>query len=285
MTTLGTQLQQYSKELSNEQLTILKNTLCKDASQEEMKLFSQICNRTSLDPFGRQIYMVKRNGQITFQTSIDGFRLIAERSGLYEGQEDIVYYDKDGKQYEIWTKNEPPFAARAGVYKKNFKAPVRAIAVFSEYKPAQDFMWKKMPALMISKCAEALALRRAFPNDLSGLYTDDEMKQADCKVETPIKKEAVVVQPVQVKKEVISDQIDATPVVSDFRPLIRQKIYSIVKTDEGINFNRLKWFQDNYGFKDSKEILDWDEQRANSIFSDLDLLTAEQIDQLVLSGN
>lgn len=150
---------------------LIKNTVAIDATDDELKLFLYQASRAQLDPLARQIYFVKRGGKVTIQTSIDGFRLIAERSGKYAGQDEPVFEDKDSK----------PFKCSVSVYKFSetglrYKAAV-GVAYWDEYCPAdgQNFMWKKMPRTMLSKVAEAKALRQAFPQDLSGLYTTEEI--------------------------------------------------------------------------------------------------------------
>lgn len=162
---------------------LIKKTICPDLTDPEMALFIQVAERTRLDPFRRQIYAIKRGGKATFQTSIDGFRCIAERSGLYEGQTPAYWCGADGVWVDVWLKQEPPAAAKVGVYRKGFKDPVWGVARFASY--AQDNLWKKMPDTMIAKCAEALAIRKAFPDDVSGLYTSDEMDQATPAVQAP----------------------------------------------------------------------------------------------------
>lgn len=165
-------------ELSAQEIELIKRNIAKDASDNELKLFLQICNRTGLDPFARQIFFVKRGGIGQTTLSIDGFRLVAERTGRYEGQIGPFWCGEDGEWKDVWLKSEPPSAAKVGVFRAGFREPLYAVANFSAYNAGSP-IWKKMPALMLAKCAESLALRRAFPMELSGLYTTDEMEQAE----------------------------------------------------------------------------------------------------------
>jgi phage recombination protein Bet len=153
------------------------------ASQGDLQVFLHTCQRTGLDPFARQIYMIERGGRYTIQSSIDGLRIVAQRSGNYGGQTSAEWCGEDGIWKDVWLAKTPPVAARVGVYYKDAPHPTYAVAKWDSYAGTGP-IWKKMPDLMLSKCAEALALRKAFPQDLSGIYTNDEMSQADEKPET-----------------------------------------------------------------------------------------------------
>jgi phage recombination protein Bet len=163
---------------------LLKRTICpKDLSNDEFDLFEAVCMRTGLDPFAKQIYAIKRGGKLCIDTSIDGFRLIAARSHEYGGQEGPFWCGEDGVWVDVWLNSEPPAAAKVGVWRTGFKAPVWGVALFKSFAPYFNNkladMWTKMPEVMIAKCAESQALRKAFPAELSGVYTSDEMEQSD----------------------------------------------------------------------------------------------------------
>ncbi|WP_291053657.1 phage recombination protein Bet [Herbiconiux sp.] len=150
------------------------------APRPVVEAFLVHCRRTGLDPIARQIYCIERGGKWGTQISIDGARLVAERSGQYRGQTP-TQWTADGVTWtDVWLSKDDPAAARVGVYREGFQAPLFAVATFDAYN-AGSSIWKKMPALMLGKCAEMLALRKAFPQDLSGLYSTEEMQQADAK--------------------------------------------------------------------------------------------------------
>lgn len=159
------------------QIDIIKQQIAKGCSDGELQLFSQVCAKTGLDPFSRQIYAISRGGKMTVQTSIDGFRTIAARSGLYGGSQ-TEWCGDDGLWRDAWLSNKPPAAAKTTVYRKGCPNPFTGVARYGAYQQGNS-MWSKMPEVMIGKVSEALALRKAFPAELSGIYSGDEMEQAD----------------------------------------------------------------------------------------------------------
>lgn len=179
---------------SNETVDLIKNTVApKNLSEKEFEMFIYQANRTGLDPLSRQIYCIKSKDKVSIQATIDGFRLIAERTGLYQGQTPVMWCGEDGIWKDVWLKKENPAAAKVGVNRKGFTEPLYAIARFETYAQKNyegklNYTWLKMPDLMIGKCAEALALRKAFPQELSNIYSSEEMSNFIDEPETKTRK-------------------------------------------------------------------------------------------------
>lgn len=172
--------QSLALEFSDEKMALIQKTYGKDLTPLEFELFMSVAKSRGLDPVMSQIHAVKRRDgessekRLTIQVAIDGYRLIAERTGAYAGKDKTVFiYDKDNKTY--------PKTAEVTVYKivQGQRVAFTETANWSEYFPGDrmGFMWKKMPETMLGKCAEAKALRSAFPNDLSGLFVPEEIQQ------------------------------------------------------------------------------------------------------------
>ena len=153
------------------------------ATDAELEMFAHVCRQTGLDPARRQIYYMNRGKGPTYMVSIDGLRITAVRTREYRGQTPIQWCGKDGVWCDAWLESHPPLAARAGVWRAGFSEPLYRVALWSEYAQqtgsgALSPMWKRMPAHMLGKCAEALALRAAF-SEACGLYIPEEMDEED----------------------------------------------------------------------------------------------------------
>lgn len=224
---------------NDKQEAALKQIGLANAPKAELAVFLHFAQRTGLDPFARQIYMIERGGRFTIQASIDGLRIVAQRSGEYAGQVGPYWCGEDGEWTDVWLENKPPVAAKVGVLRKGFQEPLWGVAKYDSYN-ANSPIWKKMPDTMIAKCAEALALRKAFPNDLSGLYTTEEMEQVD----TPTTKAPVVTTPikttvVELEAEVKPEETNAD-VIKHLRDTLRiiEKIGTLVDLRKVFNDNQ-----------------------------------------------
>jgi phage recombination protein Bet len=166
-------------EFSPEQRKMIRDSFANGASDSEFAVLMEVARSRRLNPLMRQIYFVKRyDGQKrcevwSTQISIDGLRAVAERTGVYDGQSEPAYeYDKDGKlkkcSVHVYRKDWSPGRSAVGV------------AFFEEYAQTKrdgglTSFWATKPHIMLAKCAEALAIRKAFPEDTSGLYVAEEM--------------------------------------------------------------------------------------------------------------
>lgn len=167
-------------EFSDEQRQMIRDTYANGATDAEFAVLMEVAKARRLNPLLRQIHFVSRwdnkKGRNVWscQVSIDGLRAIAQRTGLYHGQDEPVYQERDGKLE----------CAKVAVWRRDWPRPAVGVAYWSEYvqtdrdgRPTQ--FWSRMPHVMLAKVAEALAMRKAFPEDTSGLYVHEEMAQAD----------------------------------------------------------------------------------------------------------
>jgi len=201
------------QDLGREKLELIKQTVAKGATDLELELFMHACKRTGLDPLMKQMHAVKRwsaadkREVMSFQTGIDGYRLIADRTEKYAGSDEPVYeIGPDGL----------PIKATATVIKlvngvpRNFSASAYWKEYAQKTREGQlTTMWAKMPLHMLGKCAEALALRKAFPAELSGIYTHEEMMQAD--EETPAQRVLKNKMTAQAKIEELRKELPQAP--------------------------------------------------------------------------
>lgn len=165
----GTQLQ--SAEFTDEQVALIKSTVAKGATNDELKLFLYRCQKMELDPLKPgQVHFIKYGSNPgSIVVGIDGFRAKAARTGKLVGIKRGAIRE-DGKLVGAWCE----------IYRSDWQHPAREEVSLSEYNTGKA-MWAKMPETMIKKVAEAAALRMAFPDDLAGVYSEEEMHQAEAR--------------------------------------------------------------------------------------------------------
>lgn len=161
-------------------IATVRNVLAPDLSDQELQLFALVAQRSGLDPFAKQIYAIKRKGRVTFQTGIDGLRSTAERTTEYEGSSEPIYTPADWESRPEPTRHPDHASVTVYRFRNGRRIEQSATARWDSYYPGADqgFQWKKMPDVMLAKCAEAAALRKAFPYVLADLYVAEEMDQA-----------------------------------------------------------------------------------------------------------
>lgn len=180
---------------TEDQIQLLKNTVCRGATDDEFGLFMTVATRMGLDPFMRQIHAVQRwdpqleRKVMSIQVGIDGYRLMAERSGVYKGQEGPFWCAEDGVWRDVWLASTAPLAAKVVVWRTDKPLPFVATALWSSYVQTvkhkdgsfgSNAMWSKHGPGQLAKCAEALAFRKAFPIEIGGAaHVDEELEFID----------------------------------------------------------------------------------------------------------
>ena len=199
------------------QMTLIKRTVAADCNESEFDLYMEMAKRVGLDPFRKQIYAIVYNKdkpakrKMSIITGIDGFRAVAQRSGQYRPDEEEPNYtyseDLKGDANPLGIEKASVTVHKYGP-DKNWH-PVKGVAYWDEFAPLKEggewkdtgqtwddgnakktFIpdgtatlqagnWVKMPRVMIAKCAEAQAIRKGWPEDLSGVYAPEEMAQAE----------------------------------------------------------------------------------------------------------
>lgn len=155
-------------------LGILAASVKPAPTREELDAYYYDCASRSIHPLDQRIYFTRRDGRYKPIVGIDFLRMRAESSGAYAGADDVVLTGR--------TDNGQPLKATATVWKMldHQRCAFSATARWEEYAPQKlTRTWSTMPCVMLGKCAEALALRKAFPGQLAGLYIREEMDQAE----------------------------------------------------------------------------------------------------------
>lgn len=208
-----------STRFTPEQEDLIRATCCGGASKAEADVLISIAEARGLNPILGECYFVQRDGKWAVQASIDSFRIKAERTGLYTGQDEPEYeYDAHGKLV----------LARVKVWRRDWPRPSVGVARFEEYvqttkEGTPTRFWKKMPHNQLAKCAEALAMRKAFPAVFSKIYVTEEMQQVDNDWDRPAPPPPPKSDPVAVDMAVyvaLSKSVDDAETSADLAPIV-----------------------------------------------------------------
>jgi len=217
---MTTDIQPNTQSLPPEKIDLIKRTICRDATDDELELFLYRCRTTGLDPFLQQIHAVKRwDGQqkkhvMSIQTGIAGFRLIAERTGNYApGRQASFEHDAEGRL----------LAATAYVLKCTKDGTWHEVAETARYEEFVQLtkeskpnkFWREKPHLMLAKCAEAAALRRAFPADLSGIGCSEDNGAAEAQPQAEPRRQVESRQAETIGKDVILKAFGARNITTE----------------------------------------------------------------------
>src|SRR5262252_6088995 len=179
--------------LSEEKIRILKEGILKDYNEADVIMFLTVAELTKLDPFTRQLMprpekkVKDRSGKwekMILMTAYTGFLTVADRSGVYDGSDPFEWCGKNGEWTQVWTAEEPPFAARVATWRKDHTRPevavsywkARAQYFYSDGKRILTDQWRDDGPFMLGKCALAASLRKLFPNLLTQVYEESEFK-------------------------------------------------------------------------------------------------------------
>lgn len=163
--------QRANGNVANIDRELVRRTVAQGATDDELELFLYDCRRRNIHPLDKLLHFTKRGGRYVSVVSIDLMRSRAADTGELAGSDDATF--------EHGAVGKPPLSATVTVYRltQGQRFAYTGTARWSEYNPGTQ-MWAKMPHTMLAKCAEALALRKAFPQELAGLYGAEEMDQA-----------------------------------------------------------------------------------------------------------
>lgn len=226
------------KLYTDEQLGVIRNHVASpDFTDTELAYCLSVAKARNLDPLKKQVYFTKRRKRdandnwvatVTVEPTIDGFRSMAEDTKEVDGYEGPFWCGADGVWHDVWIAKEPPAAAKITVYRKGCARGFTAIARYSAYvqtdksgKP--NHIWNKMPDNQLAKCAEALCLRKAFPQQLGQFYTHEEMGQVDnpaafTAIPKETKPEVIDAPPANVRQLPPKDEKKAAPAKSESKP-------------------------------------------------------------------
>lgn len=206
--------------MENLDLESLRKTVAVGANESEIKMFAELCKSTGLNPYKKEVWFVKAGGRAQIMTGINGFRAIANSHADYDGTE-IGLISSEGEYKPAAYPKEDYIGAWAKCHRKDRKIPAEGIAMLADYDKKFG-NWKSMRRVMILKCAESVALRAAFPQQLNGLYTTEEMPKEYS--DSP--------EPSSVEVDTEATKVSITPETFEIKTKCKFQGWAIEKIDE-----------------------------------------------------
>lgn len=170
-------------QYSRQEIDLIKKTVAKDSTDLELRMFLHTCKLSGLDPLRKQIYFAKIKGKVVVMAAVDGLQARAETFHDHAGTQAFAVCEKDEFQFDavqgkpikhiFGTDRGEPLGAWAKVERKGM-TPFSAYVKIGDYNKMEN-NWTYMPTTMIKKVARMTALRMAFPDKFSGIYSSEEM--------------------------------------------------------------------------------------------------------------
>ena len=171
-------------DLSQDKLVALSQAgiIPSGTPKAQVQVFAEVARRHGLDPFTKEIHLVRYGSTYATIIGIQGMRGRAADTGLHAGT-DAPRFDlqPDGAfktMAQLSASGKKPITCTVAVYKLlgSTRVPFEATVLYNEFAQ-KNGKWSQMPFNMIAKVAESHALRKAFPRQINGLYIDEEMQQ------------------------------------------------------------------------------------------------------------
>ncbi|MBI5289931.1 MAG: recombinase RecT [Chloroflexi bacterium] len=160
--TPGQRVIQQAGHWTKREAEIISTVLGRDLTPGDLRAYAAICKHTGLDPFKRQIYAWKDKGRLTIHIAIGGWRGLAARTGTYNGQTPPEWCGPDGQWRGVWLEEDPPAAARVGVYRTGQPLPVWGVVTWREFQRTQSRTGARGPTLWDEKGPHMLAVRAEY---------------------------------------------------------------------------------------------------------------------------
>lgn len=187
-------------------------------TNQEFKLFTELCKVRKLNPFLREAYLIKYNAGTPAQLVV-GKDAILKRAVLnpnYDGMEcGIIVQKEDGtieeRQGTFRLGNEQLVGGWARVFRKDWSHPTYSSVSFNEVAQRKNdgqlnSNWSTKSATMLEKVAKVRALRETFVEDLAGMYEAEEMQQ-EIPQQEPIEVQADVIEQTENTREVSMNEL------------------------------------------------------------------------------